>query len=195
MTETATGTPPELHVPDEPGVYWCARHKNVKTRLRCGRCETPICPKCTVMGPTGARCRNCASNRSSHMYQVAPWQFATTFLASVAMCVVGALLTRAFGLFLLFYAPVIGTFLGKAIIAITRGKRGVPLCSVATAGAVVGTLLAMQMQGIFHQVQYALHPPPGLEDAEGLLTSAITAGLYPLVFAALAISAIWYWLR
>lgn len=47
----------------EAGVYFCARHPKVKTRLRCGRCEVPICPKCTVFSPAGTRCRDCARNK------------------------------------------------------------------------------------------------------------------------------------
>jgi hypothetical protein len=50
-------------VEGEPGVYYCAKHKKEKTRVRCGRCETPVCPKCVVHGPVGVRCRECAKNR------------------------------------------------------------------------------------------------------------------------------------
>src|SRR5207248_9680104 len=38
----------------------CARHPNVETVLRCGRCETPICPRCLIPTPVGARCPTCA---------------------------------------------------------------------------------------------------------------------------------------
>jgi len=38
----------------------CANHPNVETNLRCGKCDKPICPKCMVQTPVGARCRNCA---------------------------------------------------------------------------------------------------------------------------------------
>ncbi len=50
-------------VPGEEGAYYCDRHKKVVTRVRCGRCEKPICPRCTVYGPAGTRCRDCARNR------------------------------------------------------------------------------------------------------------------------------------
>lgn len=50
-------------VPGEVGAYYCARHKREVTRVRCGRCDTPICPRCTVHGPAGVRCRDCARNR------------------------------------------------------------------------------------------------------------------------------------
>ena len=48
-------------VPD--GEYYCARHTKAVTRLRCGRCESPICPKCTVYTPAGTRCRPCSKNK------------------------------------------------------------------------------------------------------------------------------------
>jgi ribosomal protein S27AE len=38
----------------------CHRHKRELTRLRCGRCERPICHKCVVLGPAGPRCKDCA---------------------------------------------------------------------------------------------------------------------------------------
>jgi hypothetical protein len=38
----------------------CATHPDVETTLRCGKCGKPICPKCMVTTPVGARCRDCA---------------------------------------------------------------------------------------------------------------------------------------
>jgi hypothetical protein len=50
-------------VPGEDGVFYCAKHKKEATRVTCGRCEKPICTKCTVIGPAGVRCRDCARNK------------------------------------------------------------------------------------------------------------------------------------
>ena len=50
-------------VPGEDGAWYCTKHAKAVTRLRCGRCETPICPKCTVYTPAGTRCRPCSKNR------------------------------------------------------------------------------------------------------------------------------------
>ena len=133
----------ELQVPGEPGVWNCARHTAIQTRLRCGRCEKPICPKCTVMGPVGARCPSCASNRSSHMYQVGPPQFALAFGAGAVMGALGAVLINLLGmfwLFALFYAPALGPVLGGVVTRITRGKRGPVLAGVTGAGLAVGAL-------------------------------------------------------
>ena len=38
----------------------CAAHPDIETNLRCGKCGTPVCPKCMVPGPVGVRCPQCA---------------------------------------------------------------------------------------------------------------------------------------
>ena len=133
----------ELKVPGEPGVWFCAKHSNVQTRLRCGRCEKPICPKCTNMGPVGARCRDCLSNKGSHIYKVGAPQLALAFGAAIVMGALGAVLVDVLGLwafFALIYAPALGALLGKAVTRITKGKRG-PLVAGATgAGIAVGAI-------------------------------------------------------
>ena len=143
QTQTEPTNYDALQVPGEPGVWYCARHSNVTTRLRCGRCEKPICPKCTNMGPVGARCRDCLSTRDSHIYRVGAPQFAMAFGAAAVMGVVGAVLVDMLGtlaLFALFYAPAIGPILGKLVTRITKGKRGPLLAGATGAGIAAGAL-------------------------------------------------------
>jgi len=47
----------------EDGLYYCYKHSRETTRVTCGRCERPICPKCMVIGPAGVRCKVCARGR------------------------------------------------------------------------------------------------------------------------------------
>src|ERR671934_474471 len=56
----------------EPEALRCAAHPQVETYLRCGRCETPICPRCLIQTPVGARCRSCARLRRLPIYDVGP---------------------------------------------------------------------------------------------------------------------------
>lgn len=57
-------TPSEpVAVPGRDGEFYCAKHTKAVTRLRCGRCEAPICPKCAVYSPAGTRCRACSKTR------------------------------------------------------------------------------------------------------------------------------------
>ena len=55
--------PAPATVVGEDGAWYCTKHTKIVTRLRCGRCEAPICPKCTVYTPAGTRCRACAKNK------------------------------------------------------------------------------------------------------------------------------------
>lgn len=48
----------------EPGLYYCHKHKKETTRVTCGRCERPVCPKCFTVGANGVRCNDCARNRT-----------------------------------------------------------------------------------------------------------------------------------
>lgn len=159
----------DLQVHGEPGVYFCARHKTVKTRLRCGRCETPICPKCTQYGPTGARCKTCLSNRNSHMYQVGPRQFLLAFGVAFGCSALAALLATFIPFFVMLYALVAGTMIGKAIVRVVQGKRGVPLAVVASLGIAAGALLPIGGSQIFN--------------------------IFTWIYIALAISGVWYWLK
>lgn len=178
----------ELQVPGEPGVWFCARHKGVQTRLRCGRCEKPICPRCTVMGPTGARCRECASNRDSHMYQVAPAQMALALGASAVLGAVGAQLSQlagAYWFWVLLYAPAVGPVWGRAITRITGGKRGGKIALVVSLGLVIGALLSVLGAG------WLLHGRAG-----SLAWPWLALGHLPLwIFLALAIAGVWWWLK
>jgi hypothetical protein len=52
-----------VSVEGETGAYYCFKHKKEITRVTCGRCEKPICPRCLIIGPAGVRCQDCARNR------------------------------------------------------------------------------------------------------------------------------------
>lgn len=191
VTAQTTNGSAGLEVAGEPGVYWCARHRKTQTRLRCGRCETPICPKCTVYGPTGARCRNCASYRGTHLYQVSALQLLMTFALSAVLGVVGAIAIN-FIFLLLFFAPALGGGLGKVITRITGGKRGPVIASAASAGIAVGTgaVFAWRWMSLQSAWQRAHIPAP-----DAMLMLASSGALYLVIFLALAIAGVWYWLR
>lgn len=183
----------ELEVPGEPGLFWCRRHRKVQTRLRCGRCEKPICPKCTRMGPTGARCVECASNRTQHIYKVGPLHMLLTFTSLVLFSIISLALLQRVGFFLLLFVPLIGAALSKAIPAITRGKRGPVLASVATAGAVVGALVPVLVNWLIVTAMYS--SPNGAASAYEVYAMILPSLGYSLIFLVLIIPAIWYWIK
>ena len=51
---------PVRHDPESGvAIYTCPRHPKEETRLTCGRCDQPICPRCMVYTSTGLRCPDC----------------------------------------------------------------------------------------------------------------------------------------
>jgi hypothetical protein len=141
----------------------CARHPKVETALSCGKCGTPICPNCTIHGPVGLRCRDCASLKSSALYQVRPERFAlAAVLGLAAGTFVGVLLQAISGMFLfflLFIGPAIGGAVGEIILRASGRKRGLKLEILAGSSVLVGAVLS---QVLFGHWRYLLHSPTSL---------------------------------
>lgn len=129
---------------------FCARHPDTETALACGRCGTPICPRCMVHTPGGIRCPDCAQLRRPPMYELASGDIAKAVLVAVALAVafgfIGALFIprRGFGGFFLLIGLLIGSGAGSLVAEslrrVTNGKRGPVMqgCAVvALAGAAV----------------------------------------------------------
>ena len=120
----------------------CARHHNVETYLRCGRCETPICPKCLVHTPVGARCPDCArpTRISRPGGTVAYLSGGAAGFAVGALG--GALMPFIPGglLILLLTGYLVGEAVSKALHR--RGGRGLAIVAfvAALAGPVLGRL-------------------------------------------------------
>ena len=62
-------------------VVFCARHPRIETVLRCGTCGTPICPRCLVQTPVGAKCPTCAKVSKLPTFNVTPVFFARAMTA------------------------------------------------------------------------------------------------------------------
>jgi hypothetical protein len=140
-----TDTGVELNDADSDVTY-CARHPQVETALRCGRCGTLICPRCLVQSPVGSRCPDCANVRKNPMVDVSPVYMARGIGAAVAAgAVTGGIWgfissgggAGFFGFFIIFLAMAIGWCVGEAVSAATNRKRARSLQYVAAAGVVL----------------------------------------------------------
>jgi hypothetical protein len=116
----------------------CANHPGTETYLRCGKCETPICPRCTVHTPVGARCRNCSSSKSSPLYQASGRQYVLALLAALAAASLLGWLPR---FLILLGALVYGYVVGEATLRAGGRRRGLGMQVIAGLGAFVGVLL------------------------------------------------------
>ncbi len=123
----------------------CARHPGVETGLRCGRCETPICPRCMVMTDVGARCPQCAPRRKLPQFEVGPLYLLRGAAAALAVgaalgALWGALLPDVFGLLEVLAGLGVGFAVGEGVSWATNRKYGTAL-QVAAAAGVVGAYL------------------------------------------------------
>jgi hypothetical protein len=137
----------------------CPRDPGVETALRCSRCETPICPRCLVQTPVGARCRPCARIVKSPVYTLSAAGYARAAAAAIigglAMGTVWVLVLVPFqvGILSIFLGAVLGWVFTRVLDFATGRKRG----PVVVAFAVSGIGLAWAMQLLVVDLRFALY--------------------------------------
>jgi hypothetical protein len=128
---------------EEPTVVRCAADPSVETALRCGRCDTPICPRCLVMTPVGARCRGCARLRAHPLYDVRPLQYLRGAGAGLAVALVGGFVLPNIPFFGFLGLLVLGWATGEAVSYAANRKRGTGLSVIAAVATIIGPLAAL----------------------------------------------------
>lgn len=132
------------------GPMRCAADPSVETYLRCGRCEKPICPRCLIQTPVGARCRDCAQLRKLPMFDVRPLDYLRAIGGGLAAGVGGGValillreLIPGAGMFFrgIFYVAILAAFgygVGTAVAMSTRRKQGTWLGIIAAFAVPIG---------------------------------------------------------
>jgi len=165
----------------QPGpeeTVFCARHADVETALTCGRCGTPICPRCMVHTPGGIRCPDCAQLRRPPMYELSAGDYlkagGAALFVGLLLGLVGAVILPAgarFGFFGLLIAFFVGSGAGavvaEAMQRVTRAKRGMGMQALATAGLGLAYLERLVLSGGLDLA---------LQDLIGILMVAVAVG-------------------
>ncbi len=137
----------------------CARHPDIETDLRCGKCLQPICPKCVVQTPVGARCPKCAALKKLPVFEISTIFYMRAIAAGLATAaVVGAIwpFIPWGGFFLFFIALVVGYVIGEAVSLAANRKRGPGLQIIAGISVFVSYTVrslieaSQQEQGFLH---------------------------------------------
>ena len=122
-----------------PEIIKCATHPDVETVLKCGKCGKPICPKCLVQTPVGARCRECAHLYTPPTYRVSGIFYLRAIGSALGMAVVIGLVWGFVSNYLpfIFINLLLAAGLGYAIgevtgLAVNR-KRGIWLAVIGGA--------------------------------------------------------------
>lgn len=178
--------------PRQPvGPMRCAADPSVETYLRCGRCEKPICPRCLIQTPVGARCRDCAQLRKLPMFQVGPIDYLRGVGGGLAAGVGGGLaltfiqrLVPLFGMLSLVFLAALGYVVGTAVAKSTRRKQGTGLGVIAALAVPLGLGLG---QGLFFIIN-GVDPTQSLIAGFALLLRSAWSLLGLLVAMAIAFS-------
>lgn len=133
----------------EPQPLRCATHPDVETYLRCGRCGRPICPRCLVQTPVGARCRDCARPQrlptfelgAQGYFKLVPVTVGAVLLSAIAWALLLPLAGR-FGFFGILLGLGVGYVVGEAVALAFNRKRATVLAVVAGLSVVLGFLMS-----------------------------------------------------
>ena len=127
----------------------CAAHPDVETALRCGKCGKPICPRCMIQTPVGARCRDCARLNKLPTYRVSAVYYlratGTALGMALAVGIVWGLIANSmpFIVLNLILAGGAGYAIGEVTgLAINR-KRGKWLAVIGGIAVVLSYAISM----------------------------------------------------
>ena len=130
----------------------CATHPDVETGLTCSKCGKPICPKCMVQTPVGARCAQCAKMSKLPTFQLSRSDYIKSILVGIAAAIVGGILwylIRWLTPFIVFFniliAAGIGYGIGQAMSLSVNRKRGIVLKTVAGICVLLAFIIANQI--------------------------------------------------
>lgn len=119
----------------------CAVHPDTETYLGCASCGTPICPRCMVMTPVGAKCRSCSRAPVHPSFRLTPLSIILAIVAAVVggltLGVAGGLIVRLVPLASMLFPFVAGLAIAELINRVTRYKRDIVFRVIAGAGVVV----------------------------------------------------------
>lgn len=135
----------------------CAKHPTEETFVRCGKCDTPICPRCMVVAPVGMRCRDCA-RQNSPVDQASAVQY---LLATVAALVAGVVLGWM-STFIFWLGAAYRWLVGEVTLRAGGRRRGIGMQVIAGLGALLGAVL-------WHLPGFAVGHPQALSSLVVLL--------------------------
>jgi len=153
----------------------CPRHPKIRTALRCASCGTLICPECMVSTPVGAKCGDCASQRSNRLFTLTPLRALLVCLTGAALGAVAGWGVEFLGFFIIFAAVAYGSFAGEMMLRAAGRKRGIGMEIIAGAsmfiGAIAGRLIVAAVVlsapgqvrpplGIFYVIADLVSPTP-----------------------------------
>jgi hypothetical protein len=126
----------------------CKRHPKIETNLYCGKCGDPICPKCLVQTPVGARCPSCARLSRVPTYRVSKIHYLRAVGAALGLAIAAGILwgfLRSImfsGYFNFLIAAALGYGIGEGISLAVNRKSGAGLAVIGGLAMVAAYIIS-----------------------------------------------------
>ncbi len=156
----------------------CAYHPDVETSLSCGKCGQPICPKCMVETPVGARCPDCAKVSKLPTYRLSTKHYLIAAGTALGMAIAGGFvwgILREFLPFIflnLLLAGGIGFAIGEVVSRSVNRKRGNWLALIGGVAIPISYLASIPANMLFEYTT-VFHPLDILAIAIGIFIAVI----------------------
>ena len=127
----------------------CAYHPEIETNLGCGKCGRPICPKCMVQTPVGARCPDCARLYKLPTYSVSSQYYLRAIGVGLGLAIACGFFWGAIGGWVpllnlnLLLAPGAGYAIGELMSLSVNRKRGTGLAVIAGIAVAISYLASI----------------------------------------------------
>lgn len=172
-------------------VMVCVNHPNRETRLRCNRCNQPICASCAVQTPVGYRCRACIRGQQKVFETARQIDLPVAFSVSAVAVLFATAILSYLSFWGLFVAPVVGGAIAEVIRWFTRRRRSQRLPLAASIGGGLGVVTYL---GYFVITNLGFYFTSSAIDL-AVLSGFIPSFIWPVAHGALMISAIYYRLK
>ena len=165
---------------------FCYRHPDRETWVRCGRCDQPICTKCSMQGPVGLRCKVCGTPSRDALASLRPNQLAIAVIVSLVGGAVVGYAGSALGIFGLVAAFFGGGLIAEALDRTVGIKRGTRILAIAVPGIVAGGLagIAFSLLGFLQQIGSV-----GAGEDAGVIEQAYLVSVAPFAMIAVLVAA------
>ena len=130
----------------------CAAHPSTETLLSCNKCDTPICPRCLVHTPVGARCKKCANVRRSPVYDVGLRYYLMAAGTGLALALVGGLVwavLRGIPFASIISSIAVGLAVSEGISRVANRKRGLGLQAIAAVSVIASSVVGKVIEAAF----------------------------------------------
>jgi hypothetical protein len=145
----------------------CSYHPDVETELKCSKCGKPICPKCLVQTPVGARCPDCAKLTRLPTFQLSAKHYLIASGTALGLAIVVGFVWGALRTFLpfiwldLLLAAGVGFVISELVGRAVNRKRGKWLALIGALAMVASYLVSIpgnmlfNYEAVFHYLDIA----------------------------------------